>query len=228
MTTDPSVRDEPADVSARVRAAFCVVAGALIVFIAGTVLYNLPASTVTTRMRPTVDVVMHPWFEQDWQLFAPTPASSNTRLMVTARIERPDHSIVETPAFDVQQPIEDMPKSNHILPTKRPGITLAAQERMSNYSRELATIDKAPPAARAPMHRALDERYRSTLDEIDRFMSRCAQDRFPHARIVAVRGAFTSTPMTPFSARTMHNPPPLPTKTIVTTSWDPFVADVQK
>lgn len=228
MTTDPSVRERTAPVSTRVRAAFLLVAGALIVFITGTVLYNLPASTVTTRMRPTVDVVMHPWFEQDWQLFAPTPASSNTRLMVTARVARPDGSVVETPAFDVQYPIEDMPKNDHVLPTKRPGITLAAQERMSNYSRELAAIDKAPVAARAPLHRALDERYRSTLDEIDRFMSRCAQDRFPGAHIVAVRGAFTSTPMTPFSARNMHNPPPLPTTTIVTTSWDPFVADVQK
>ncbi|MHA3024294.1 DUF5819 family protein [Mycobacterium sp. BMJ-28] len=211
-----------------IRILFCVVVGAVGVFGLCTLLYNFPDSTVKSRIDPVVNTVVQPWFEQDWHLFAPTPSTTNTHLMVTARIQLSNGSIGEPPAFDVQYPIEDLVKSSHVLPTKLPGVTLAAQQRMADYAMELAAISHAPAAEQPSQHADLDRRYQPMLDALGRFMSRCAQDRFGSAHILAVRGTFTSTPMTPFSARDAENPPTLPTKTIITTSWDPFVPDVAK
>jgi len=211
-----------------IRVFFCAIVSALGLFGLCTVVFNLPESTVKSRVSPVINAVMEPWFDQDWHLFAPTPATSNSQLMVSAQLRSSDGSIVEMPAFDVQEPLEDLAKTNHFLPTNLPMITLAARQQMSQYARELADIMGGPPAGRDEMHAELDHRYQDTLDQLRRFMSRCAQDRFGAAHIVAVRGTFTETPVTPFSKRDETNPPSLPTKTIVTTSWAPFVADVGK
>ena len=228
MSIDRDIGTDFIGYPARIRVFFCAIATALGVFGLGTVVYNLPESTVKSRVSPVISAVMEPWFDQDWHLFAPTPGTSNSHLMVSAQLRSPDGSIVEMPAFDVQEPLEDLAKNNHFLPTKLAGITLSAQQQMSQYAQELADIMGGPPAERDVMHAELDHRYQATLDQLRRLMSRCAQDRFGTARIVAVRGTFTETPITPFSKRYETNPPPLPTKTIVTTSWAPFVADVGK
>jgi len=209
-----------------VRILFCALVGALGAFALCTAFYNFPDSTVKSRVSPAVNAVVQPWLEQDWHLFAPTPGTSNTHLMVGARIRSNDGTIVETLPFDVQYPVEDLVKANHVLPTKLPGVTLAAQERMADYATELAAISRAPEATQAELHTELDKRYQPALDQIGRFMSRCAQDRFGTAQILAVQGTFTTTPITPFSARYANNPAPMPTKIVVTTSWDPFVADI--
>lgn len=227
MSTDITA-DHPTSHPVHVRIAFSLIVVVVGVFGLCTALYNFPDSTVKSRIDPAVNTVVQPWFEQDWHLFAPTPSTSNTHLLVTARLLFQDSTVHDMAPFDVQYPLEDLTKTNHVLPTKLPGVTLAAQERMADYATELAGISHAPVAAQSGLHADLDDRYQPVLDALRRFRSRCAQDRFGSARIVAVRGTFTSTPMTPFSARDDVDPLPQPTKTILTTGWDPFVADVAK
>lgn len=227
MSIDEGTTDVVAEYPTRIRLLFCVVVAALGAFTLCAVVYNMPESTVKTRIGPVVNAAAGPWFDQDWHLFAPTPGTSNTHLLVSAQIRASDGSIVEAPALDVQDPLDDLVKANRVLPTKLPSLTLRAQNSMTDYARELAGILRAPPERRPEMHAQLDQRYQVTLDQLRRFFSRCAQDRLgPAARIIAVRGIFTDTPLTPFSRRYEANPPPFPTKTIVTTSWAPFVADV--
>lgn len=208
----------------RVTAVLTLAVAAL--YMAACVIYNLPSSTVKVRIDTADKAVMQPWFEQDWQLFAPTPATSNAHLMISIRAVGPSGAMMELAPFDAQYPIEDLQKDSPFLPTKQPGATLAAQERFASYQKQLLVIEKYAGPQQQVLHTQLDRGFAATLDGLDRLISYEAHHRYPAADIWQVRATFTGTPMTPFSARYLT--PPLPAKTTISlqTTWFPYISGV--
>ena len=190
------------------------------------VVYNMPSSTVKVRVDAADKAMMQPWFEQDWQLFAPTPATSNAHLMVSIRAVAATGAIIELPAFDAQYPIEDLQKKTPFLPTKQPGATLAAQERFASYQRQLLVIQRIAGPQQQLLHDQLDKTFGPTLDGLDRLISYEAHQKYPGADIRQVQATFTTTPMTPFSARHVWPPPKETTKQSLQTNWFPYVSGV--
>ncbi|MCA1217899.1 DUF5819 family protein [Streptomyces sp. 8L] len=203
-----------------------LVLAAATVYVAACAVYNMPNSPVKVRIKPAATHVIRPWFEQDWQLFAPTPSTDNAHIYVTARIRKPGGGNATTRPFDIQGPIEDLPKNNRVLPTKQPGITLAFQETFATYRSQLQTIDSAAAAsARPQLHAYLNRRFAADFDKLRRLISQQAAARFPGRDIVSVRAEFSQTPITPFSARGSGHFP-VKAKNLLDTQWMPYAQGV--
>jgi hypothetical protein len=221
----PATRWCASPLPARVRISAVVAVAVAAVYMIACVIYNLPSSTMKVRVDDADKALMQPWFEQDWQLFAPTPASSNAHLVISIKASE-SGSKSELAPFDAQYPIEDMQKRSPELPTKQPGITLAAQERFASYQKQLLVIEKAGGPSARGLHAQLDKTFAPTLDALDRFISYEAHKQYPTAQISQVRATFTSTPMTPFSERNDAVPPVEKTKETLQTNWFPYVEGV--
>ena len=208
----------------RIAAASAVLVAAT--YMIACVVYNLPSSTVKVRVDGADKTMMQPWFEQDWQLFAPTPATSNAHLVISMRAVATSGAVTEPASFDAQYPIEDLQKSTPFLPTKQPGVTLAAQERFASYQKQLVVIERSAGPDQQVLHAKLDQVYAPTLDALDRFISYEAHRKYPAADLRQVQATFTGTPMTPFSARFVSPPPAEATTTSLQTNWFPYVGGV--
>lgn len=208
----------------RITAALAVVIAG--VYMVACAVYNLPSSTVKVRVDGADKAMMQPWFEQDWQLFAPSPATSNARLMISIRAVGAGGANLVLPAFDAQYPIEDLQKQTPFLPTKQPGATLAAQERFASYQKQLLVIQRIAGPQEQLLHAQLDKAFQPTLDGLDRLISYEAHRRYPGADIRQVQATFTSTPMTPFSARFVSPTPTEVTTQSLQSNWFPYVSGV--
>jgi hypothetical protein len=183
------------------------------------VVAEMPASPVQVRTAELANHVIHPVFDQDWQLFAPNPASYNNRILVTA-VTWDGQSYTQQAPFDIEGPLEAMPRRNHFLPTKIAGISLAANEEWSTYGLRLATIDKLPKQERAPATADLNKGFAVQFDMLSRVASYFAQRRFPGVHVVKERVTFTQTDMLPFSERDTTTVEP--ERQQLNTSWLPF------
>jgi hypothetical protein len=55
-------------------------------YVVNTALYLAPPNPLTLRVLPVVMAIQHPWFSQNWHLFAPSPIRSNILLTVRCRV----------------------------------------------------------------------------------------------------------------------------------------------
>jgi hypothetical protein len=189
------------------------------VYAGSCVLTEMPTSPVQVRAARWVHPVIHPVFDQDWQLFAPNPASYNNRMLVTA-VTYDGTSYTQQAPFDVEIPLEVMPRGDHFLPTKLPGISLAANEEWSTYRVRLETIDKLPKPEQAPATAQLNKDFAVQFDMLSRVASYFAERRFPGLRVSKERVTFTRTDIVPFSERFTATVEPEQQQ--LTTSWLPF------
>lgn len=195
------------------------------IFVICVTVYNMPDSTVRNRSIGAVNSLMHPYFQQDWHLFAPNPPTVNRKLWVSVRVDTGSGVVVELPEFDIQYDIEDMPRSRPWLPTKQPEVTRATQDRMRTYASELVAIRAAPADQQAGLHRDLDNRFQGSLQALSRIISAYAETRYPDTRIVQVRARFTQIDIVPFSQR-YSDSVIMEEKDVLETAWFPFVPDV--
>lgn len=210
----------------QVRAVVVLLAGLAAIYVVACTVYNMPDSPVKVRIVGAARTVIHPWFDQDWQLFAPTPSTSNSRVWVTAQVRSITGAVRTTTAFDVEYPIEDELTTNHVLPTKAPGITLAMNETWSNYRGQLQAVDQLPTSVRSIAHQQLDARFATDFDSLDRFLSFEAQRHFPGEQVIRIRAKFVNYPMTPFSQREMVHPFAQKPHEQLQTDWMPYAAGV--
>jgi hypothetical protein len=66
-------------------------------------LWNAPENAATKAVRTPMRAWMVPMFSQDWQLFAPNPWSSNTRMKAQARVRDADGKTRETAWTDLSE-----------------------------------------------------------------------------------------------------------------------------
>jgi hypothetical protein len=69
-----------------------------------TLAYLMPLNPIKLRMAPLLERYMHPFFAQDWRLFAPDPISETRVLFLSCRLRQADGTAVETVWADVSTP----------------------------------------------------------------------------------------------------------------------------
>ncbi|WP_208900697.1 DUF5819 family protein [Streptomyces incarnatus] len=197
-------------------------------FTVACLLYNAPASPVQARLARPVNDVMAPYFSQDWELFAPTPGTSNDLLYLEVTMRRAGSgTTVQTKPLEIEGAIDRTPRDRRWNPTKLPGVVLAFQENAADYARQFSQIDENYPAdERAAQKKALLKRYTPTFQELQRFLSVRAASLYPDAKIIAVRGTFKQQPIVPFSQRYERPAPRQPVTGILKTAWMAYVPGV--
>ncbi|GGF17965.1 DUF5819 family protein [Williamsia phyllosphaerae] len=206
------------------KAVVCLLLLCAAIYVVCAVVVDMPSSPVQTRVAVPANKVIHPVFDQDWQLFAPTPATSNSLIKVTAVTERGGTRTTQAP-FDIEAPLEKAAIANPVVPTKLAGLSLAANEEWNTYRTKLQAIKSTvAPQNRQAAIAELDHQYRFTYDSLDRAASYYAHARFPGTQIVKVRVTFYKQDMVPFSRRNDH--PVMPVKPLLQTSWLPYIADI--
>jgi len=194
-------------------------------YMASTVIYNAPHSPAQIRLASFVSGYMNPYFEQDWQLFGPTPGTSNDSLVIDAKVARSSRGC-SAPPIDVEYSIDRMPRHQRLLPSKLPGVILGFQETFAQYAKLLNQIQHQPATGQPALRNELSSMYSSSFGELDRFLSVEARINYPGCEISAVKAILASTPIVPYSQRYQNPPPHEDLKPVLRTGWMPYIPGV--
>jgi hypothetical protein len=227
-TTDIPDTRTTAAVPWRVRAFVVAALLPVALFTAACLVYNAPASPAQIRLAGAVSDVMDPYFSQDWQLFAPTPGTSNDLLYLEVTLRQAGATkVLQTEPLEIEGAIDRTPRSMRLNPTKLPGVILAFQENAANYTQLAGQIQaNYPPSQRAAQMKALLKNFDPTFRELQRFLSVRAASLYPDARIIAVRGTFKEQAIVPFSERYADPAPKEPITGVLQTAWMAYVPGV--
>jgi hypothetical protein len=196
-----------------------------VVYSVACLLYNAPKSPATIRIAGFTNAVIGSYFEQDWQLFGPTPQSSNNLIYLQVRIRAGDKEI-ETSPVEVESAIDQAPRAFPLNPTKLAAVTLAFNEDMHNYANSDEQVRRLPARLRAQARYQLNVSNRWFFAELQRFFSARASSLYPGSDILALRVSFASQPMVPFSDRYEQPPPGQQPARLATTSWLAYIPGV--
>ncbi|MDQ3631091.1 MAG: DUF5819 family protein [Actinomycetota bacterium] len=84
-----------------------------------TFVYNQPLNAVKLRVADTVSAWMHPYFAQNWNLFAPQPINENRGMLVRARLREPDGKARVTRFLDITTPANREAQERRWWPSRR-------------------------------------------------------------------------------------------------------------
>ncbi|MFC9633324.1 DUF5819 family protein [Streptomyces mirabilis] len=188
--------------------------------------YNAPASPLKDRVKEPATAVMEPYFWQDWQLFGPTPGSSDDLIYLRARMRLSSGRTVESSPVEIEQAIDRAPQDFPVNPTKLPGVLLAFDAAANHYASIATKFDKLPAADRKDARTRLDRQFASDFEEMRRFFSVQAKALYPDAQIIAVQATFKNRPIVPFSARYTVPNPKEHEQGLLATSWMTYVPGV--
>jgi hypothetical protein len=188
-------------------------------------IYNAPNSPATVRTTSFAHDVIGPYFQQDWQLFGPTPPSSNNLISMQTRILVGGKEI-ETSPVEIESAIDQAPHNFPLNPTKLANITLALNEQMQTYINETDQIRKLPSSLRSKAERQLNVANKWFFAELQRFLSAYAGTLYQGKHIVDLRATFESQPIVPFSDRYEQPQPTEKPTNLATTSWLAYVPGV--
>jgi hypothetical protein len=191
--------------------------------------YNAPDSPAKDRIKGPATAFMEPYFWQDWQLFGPTPGSSNDLIYLRARMRLPGSGqTVVTSPVEIEQAIDRSPRDFRVNPTKLPGVLLAFDAAANRYAGVANKFEKLPAAEREAARKRLDDEFKPDFEEMRRFFSVQAKTLYPNAQIIAVQATFKNRPIVPFSARYAAPRPKEREQGVLATSWltyEPGVAE---
>jgi hypothetical protein len=104
----PDTTAEPLKLPRGVRALKTGLCAAVVLCLAASVvhvvlvfLHVAPANTVSKRYGPQINAWVYPFFEQNWQLFAPDPESVNRQILARTAHTGSDGSVQASPWFDL-------------------------------------------------------------------------------------------------------------------------------
>ncbi len=84
-----------------------------------TVAYLTPLNPVKLRIYDVILAYMHPFFVQNWHLFAPDPVKDTRVLTVACRLKQPDGRTVVTDWVDISTPFRQARYRNRFTPADR-------------------------------------------------------------------------------------------------------------
>lgn len=169
-----------------------------------TLLYLTPTNPIRMAVAGPVESYMLPWFEQRWELFAPSPVGPSRFLLVACRtredeVDPPWHDLSSalleakyryriTPADRLQRAVQAA--TGMIFPAKRPLVD-KMRTRPGDFQEDLARIDEVEGS-----RRQVGERVVARLASAD------CDRRHGEGRTIAVRGRIVLRESPPYSRRT--------------------------
>ncbi|MGN6330859.1 MAG: DUF5819 family protein [Motilibacteraceae bacterium] len=185
-----------------------VAAGAVVVALTlSTLVYVAPPSVAQRPLRPLAARVLEPLFWQNWQLFAPDPATAVSEVYLQVRLARPDGSTVETAPVEIEGAIDRAPRQQRLDPGRLPAVLLALDRAAYRYQRARSAVEDLPQQQRAAALRRLDESSADTFSVVQRLMSERADLLYPGRHVLAVRVDFGDRPIVPFDQRAQASVP---------------------
>lgn len=204
-----------------------VAAGAVVLVLTlATLVYVAPPSVAQRPLRPWAAGVLEPLLWQNWQLFAPDPATAVSEVYLQVRLARPDGSAEETAPVEIERAVDRAPRHQRLDPGRLPAALLALDRAAYRYQRARAAVDDLPPRQRAAALHRLDESFAGTFSVLQRLMSQRADALYPGRRILALRVDFGDRPVVPFDRRDDPSPPDRPFRRSWRTPWLPYVPGV--
>ncbi|GEM_PF-780092 len=91
----------------------------LIVHFGFTMAYLTPLNPIKLRVYDSIIAYMHPFFVQNWHLFAPDPVKDTRVLTVACRLRNPDGSTSVTAWADISTPLRQARYRNRFTPADR-------------------------------------------------------------------------------------------------------------
>lgn len=91
----------------------------LVVHFGFTIAYIAPINPVKLRIYGVIVSYMHPFFVQNWHLFAPDPVKDTRVLTVACRLRQPDGSTTVTDWADISTPFRQARYINRFTPADR-------------------------------------------------------------------------------------------------------------
>jgi Family of unknown function (DUF5819) len=96
-----------------------------------TFVYNQPINPVKLRAGDLVSAWMHPYFAQNWNLFAPKPINENRGMLVRARVRGPDGRWHVTEFFDMTTPANRQAQTRRWWPSRRVRLVSGALQMLA-------------------------------------------------------------------------------------------------
>ncbi len=213
--------------SVNVRISALTALAAVTVYCLCCLVYNAPGSPAKDRIKGPVTAFMEPYFWQDWQLFGPTPGSSDDLIYLRTRMKFPGSGqVVESSPVEIEQAIDRSPHDFPVNPTKLPGVLLAFDAAANRYAGIAIKFKKLPAARRDAARKILDKQFAPDFEEMRRFFSAQAKTLYPNAQIISVQATFKNRPIIPFSERYEVPRPKVHQQGILATSWMDYVPGV--
>lgn len=204
-----------------------VAAGAVVVALTlATLVYVAPPSVAQRPLRPLAARVLEPLFWQNWQLFAPDPATAVSEVYLQVRLARPDGSTVETAPVEIEGAVDRGPRHRRLDPGRLPAVLLALDRAAYRYQQARAAVDDLPQQQRAAALRRLDRSFAGTFSEVQRLMSQRADLLYPGRHVLAVRVDFGDRPIVPFDQRADASAPDQRFRRSWATPWLPYAPGV--
>ncbi len=119
MNRLPPLANAPPRVRILTACAAVSLLGLFTVHFAMTFVYNQPLNPVKLRVGDTVASWMHPYFAQNWNLFAPKPINENRGMLVRARVRGADRRVRVTSFYDMTTPANRDAQERRWWPSRR-------------------------------------------------------------------------------------------------------------
>lgn len=196
-----------------------------------TTVYLAPVGTVQAGLYELVCRYIRPRFSQRWALFAPDPDGKTRRVQIACRIEQPDGSLQETPAYDVTERFYVSTWHTRLGPDSRllraylsPLLLLDTDDKAFDVLRYRA---KGDPALRETVARTLESLGKWSAEYAKQIAARIGsaecRRQFPEAKIAAVSAAIDVVRPRPYFPTEPE--PPAPVR--LEFGWQPFAADLR-
>lgn len=195
---------EPPTIRRAHRAVLGVALAALTFHFGMTLLYLTPTNPIRMALSDPMEGYMLPWFEQRWELFAPSPVGATRTLLVACRTDEdeadpPWHDVSGalldakyryriTPADRLQRAVQAA--TGMIFPTKRPLVD-KMRSRPEDFEEDLSRLDSLQSERRQVGERVLA-----------RVASADCDHRLGQGRTTAVRARILLREAPPYSRRT--------------------------
>jgi hypothetical protein len=177
------------------------------------------ATLVSTRH------ITHPYFDQIWTLFAPTPPDTSRDWIVSIKYGATNSTReLASEESNATKDLIALAKSARWAPSRMLGFPLALQDWVAKYLNQRRAAKELPAAQRDRQLASVEGSFEPVKREVQRFGSWYAANKYRGRSITAVRLRLLEFPDTPFSKRgTSYLPAPV---MLWDSSWLPYVPGV--
>lgn len=184
-----------------------------------------PESPARDEMLLGTRHITHPYFDQVWTLFAPTPPDTSRDWVVSVKYgDVGSTRELVSQESNATKDLIVLAKSARWAPSRMIGFPLALQDWVAKYVNQRQAVKALPAAQRDRGLASVEAGFEPVRREVQRFGSWYAANKYAGRSITAIRMRLLEFPDRPFSKRGTNYMPP--TVMLWDSSWMPYVSGV--
>lgn len=186
-------------------------------------LFVAPVNPISLDLHPQVNSYIAPLFQQNWQLFAPTPVNEERGFLVRARVSESNGEIRTTEFYDFTSPLVNEIHARRLFPPRKPrmvsntmqllGFKDPIADRLRKYVEDLSveqlaegntTLQVTEEHRPLPLTPSEAQVYRTGVETVRLVASKAAHDRWGD-NIIEIQVRIVVNEFPPFSQRGANN-----------------------